>query len=240
MNLCIDIGNTALKFGIFEGDTLQQQGTSFEALKDAVVSHVKVAIVSSVVLEHPVMNWLCDNAIPFLTLSNSLTLPFSIAYTTPDTLGVDRIAAAAGAMNRFPNQNSLVITAGSCITYNVIDAKGVFLGGAISPGVRMRFEALHHFTAKLPLVNIDPKADVQWIGSDTKTSIETGVYRAVLNELEGFIRQFDADFENLNILICGGDAPFLVSHLKNNIFATPSLILEGLNYILQLNANKLS
>jgi len=104
VNLCIDIGNTALKFGIFEGDTLQQQGTSFEALKDAVVSHVKVAIVSSVVLEHPVMNWLCDNAIPFLTLSNSLTLPFSIAYTTPDTLGVDRIAAAAGAMNRFPTK----------------------------------------------------------------------------------------------------------------------------------------
>lgn len=240
MNLCIDIGNTALKFGIFEGNTLQQQGTSYEALKDAVVSHVKVAIVSTVVSEHPVMNWLSDKAIPFLILSNSFTLPFSNVYTTPETLGADRIAAVAGAKKRFPNQNSLVITAGSCITYNIINAKGVFLGGAISPGVRMRFEALQHFTAKLPLVNMDPKADVQWIGNDTKTSIETGVYRAVLNEIEGFIRQFEADFENLNILICGGDAPFLVSHLKNNIFATPSLILEGLNYILQLNANKLS
>jgi type III pantothenate kinase len=240
VNLCIDIGNTALKFGIFEGNTLQQQGTSYEALKDAVVSHVKVAIVSTVVSEHPVMNWLSDKAIPFLILSNSFTLPFSNVYTTPETLGADRIAAVAGAKKRFPNQNSLVITAGSCITYNIINAKGVFLGGAISPGVRMRFEALQHFTAKLPLVNMDPKADVQWIGNDTKTSIETGVYRAVLNEIEGFIRQFEADFENLNILICGGDAPFLVSHLKNNIFATPSLILEGLNYILQLNANKLS
>lgn len=240
MNLCIDIGNTALKFGIFEGNTLHQHGRSFEALAVANVEQVSFAIVSSVVLEHPVVDWLTINAIPFLTLSDSLTLPFTMAYTTPETLGTDRIAAIAGAVQRFPFQNSLVIAAGSCITYNAIDAKGMFLGGAISPGIRMRFEALHHFTAKLPLVDVKPMAEVQWIGKDTQTAIETGVYRAVLNEVEGFIRQFEADFENLNILICGGDAPFLVSHLKNNIFATPSLILEGLNYILQLNANKLS
>ncbi len=240
MNLCIDIGNTALKFGLFNENELLQQGKSLEELKVIDVSKVKAAILSSVVPQHPVIEWLNSNAIASITLSHSLLLPFSIAYTTPETLGSDRIAAVAGAMKRFPKKCCLVITAGSCITYNLVNDNAMFLGGAISPGINMRFKALHQFTAQLPFVAIEQKAELPWIGHNTQSSIETGVYRAVLNEIEGFIRQFDADFENLNILICGGDAPFLVSHLKNNIFATPSLILEGLNYILQLNANKLS
>ncbi len=240
MNLCIDIGNTALKFGVFDGNTLVVQGRSFEELQSLAISTINFAILSTVVLEHPVVDWLKGNEVKCITLSSTLSLPYRIDYKTPETLGSDRIAAVAGAVSKFPHKNCLVITAGSCITYNLVNAYGVFLGGAIAPGLRMRFEALHHFTAKLPLVNMEQNTEVQWIGQDTKTSIETGVYRATLNEVEGFIRQFEADFENLNILICGGDAPFLVSHLKNNIFATPSLILEGLNYILQLNANKLS
>ena len=240
MNLCIDIGNTALKFAVFDGNTVVVQGRSFEELQSLAISTINFAILSTVVLEHPVVDWLKGNEVKCLTLSSTLSLPYRIDYKTPETLGTDRIAAVAGAVSKFPHKNCLVITAGSCITYNLVNACGVFLGGAIAPGLRMRFEALHHFTAKLPLVNMEQNTEVQWIGHDTKTSIETGVYRAALNEVEGFIRQFEADFENLNILICGGDAPFLVSHLKNNIFATPSLILEGLNYILQLNANKLS
>jgi type III pantothenate kinase len=240
VNLCIDIGNTAIKYGVFDQDQLVEHGHSMESLRKVDAGKITKAILSSVANSEIVLAWLNEQQIDFQPLSAVEHMPFTSVYTTPETLGSDRKAAVAGALKKFPSQNSLVITAGSCLTYNLVNRKNEFLGGAISPGINMRLKALHQFTAQLPIVAIQAAPAVQWIGGNTVESIQVGVYRAVLNEIEGFIGQFQADFENLNILICGGDAPFLVSHLKNNIFAHPSLILEGLNYILQLNANKLS
>jgi|688.fasta_scaffold188198_2 type III pantothenate kinase len=234
MNLCIDEGNTALKFALFEQNKILHSGTELGNLDTDEVEQI---IISSVLSDSAAIAWCQQKGLSFHLLSSQSKLPFRLNYNTPETLGNDRLAAIAGAMLHFPGQNNLVIVAGSCITYNFIESENVFHGGAISPGIKMRFKALNHFTARLPLISWEGIVPEQIIGSDTNSSMTSGVVYGAISEIEGIIKRYEDRFANLNIILSGGDAPFLVSQLKNNIFARPELLLEGLNHILNHNDN---
>jgi type III pantothenate kinase len=168
-------------------------------------------------------------------LRHTLPLPITNHYATPATLGVDRLAGACGARQMFPGSNCLVIDAGTCITYDFLDAGGSYLGGGISPGLHMRFQAVHTFTKKLPLVQaVD---NINLIGNSTEQCIQSGVIHGVLEEVQGIIRQYREKFEDLKVILCGGDTHFFENQLKASIFAVPELVLSGLNSILIYNVN---
>jgi len=88
-----------------------------------------------------------------LVLNHKTKMPFINKYMTPSTLGVDRLALMAGAVNQFPKENVLVIDAGSCITYDFVNTRSEYFGGSISPGIEMRYKSVNSFTANLPLLN---------------------------------------------------------------------------------------
>jgi type III pantothenate kinase len=165
-----------------------------------------------------------------------LPLPVKNGYATPQTLGVDRIAAACGANALFPENNCLVIDAGTCVTYEFVDATGVYRGGAISPGLKMRFQALSVLTARLPLV--EPVHTPELTGASTASCIQSGVVIGLMEEMNGVIRRYEEKFDKLRVILCGGDTPFFENQLKASIFASPELVLSGLNSILSYNVNR--
>ena len=167
-------------------------------------------------------------------LNHKLRLPFKNCYKTPKTLGVDRIALVSASVNQFPDQNVLVIDAGTCITYDFVTQRNEYLGGAISPGIRLRYESLHNLTANLPLLKKRQPENI--IGNSTKSSIHSGVVIGVVKEMDGVINQYKAEHQDLTVILTGGDANFLSNQLKNSIFANSNFLLEGLNYILHLNS----
>jgi type III pantothenate kinase len=236
MNLVIDSGNTRFKAATFSGTRLEKKYSfpNAEELK-SFLNHQTFnnAIVSSVSLDgNEMLGWL--KASNKFLLTHLLPIPLQIRYATPQTLGVDRIAAVCGAIEIFPNQDSLVIDAGTCITYDFVDRQRNYEGGAISPGIEMRFTALHTFTERLPLV---PKTgDLKLIGNSTETSIRSGVLNGVLAEVEGIINDYKQLYPDMGVVLCGGDSFFFENKLKPTIFAAPDLVLSGLNRILLHNA----
>jgi type III pantothenate kinase len=166
-------------------------------------------------------------------VSHRSRLPFTTRYTTPETLGTDRIAALAGVATLYPNADVLVIDAGSCITYDFMDTHATHHGGAISPGVLMRFRALHEFTGRLPHVSSESTGDL--LGQTTAEAIQSGVRHGVLAEIQGLIERYTALHPKLKTVITGGDAPWIEANLKTQIFGAPDLVLYGLNSILELN-----
>jgi type III pantothenate kinase len=173
-------------------------------------------------------------------ISSDFPFPFTNTYSTTNTLGIDRMVLASGAVLKYPNQNRLVIDAGTCITYDFIDDNDNYLGGAISPGIRLRFESLHNYTAKLPLLTLESLKvqdseleKIPFIGNSTFESINSGVINGVINEIEGFISQYEAVYPKFIIILTGGDAEFLAKRLKNTIFANSNFLLESLNQTFQ-------
>jgi type III pantothenate kinase len=159
-----------------------------------------------------------------------LPLPIKILYATPQTLGVDRIAGSCGALQLFPGKNTLVIDAGTCITYDFTDSSKQYYGGSISPGLKMRFQAVHTFTARLPLVS--PAENPELIGNSTETSIQSGIVNGTVAEIDGIIDRYRQKYPDLQVILCGGDGPFFENKLKASIFASPDLVLIGLNSVL--------
>jgi type III pantothenate kinase len=237
MNLVIDNGNSASKVGIFDHENLMEKYTLKEDelkeyLHNKTFEHV---IASSVKTDaEEILSWVDANGLK-MKLSYRLPLPIKNVYKTPETLGVDRLAAVCGAQQLFEFENCLVIDAGTCITYDMLDKQGVYHGGAISPGLRMRFQALHTLTARLPLIS--PVDRPQLIGSSTETCIQSGVINGLIAELNGVIHEYEAKFSDLQVVLCGGDALFFENKLKASIFASPELVLVGLNSILIYNVN---
>lgn len=236
MNLVIDYGNTNAKVGIFDQQQLVAKHifTSVEALTEFTQSlQIENCIVSSVNADaEQLLKSIRANSRKMI-LSHSLPLPITIQYRTPHTLGVDRIAAACGAQQLWPNHNTLVIDAGTCITYDLTDHLGNYYGGGISPGLKMRFEALHTFTAKLPLVN--PAESPSLVGDSTESSIQSGVINGLQSEIDGIIQLYKEKYPDLRVILCGGDGPFFENKLKATIFASPDLVLLGLNSVLIYN-----
>lgn len=236
MELAIDSGNTYSKVGWFEGNQLVKSlfGLTFEELSHAVKAYpVRRIIFSSVSFTLEEFREALQLNVPVLRLSNSTPLPIGVSYDTPETLGADRLAAAAGANSLYPGSDLVVIDAGTCITYDVIDAKGVFQGGAIAPGLRMRFRAMHEFTRRLPLIEeIDNRL---LVGKSTATAMQSGVLNGMIAEIEGMVGAYRREYAGAKVVMCGGDLGFFESRLKLPIFAVPELVLIGLNRILQYN-----
>ena len=166
--------------------------------------------------------------------NSNTNIPFKNKYKTPKTLGVDRIGLVSSAVYRYPNENVLVIDAGTCITYDYVNTKAQYFGGSISPGIIMRYKALNNFTAKLPMLDLEFPESL--IGISTNQSIHSGVIFGVLGEINAIINRYKDQNEKLTVVLTGGDANFLAKRLKNGIFANPNFLLEGLNAILNYNS----
>ena len=235
MQLVIDIGNTRLKFAIFKEQLLMQKGYGIDELRIAIAQQsIAKAMIASVTENTAVANLLEQYNIRYSVLSSTSVLPYQNLYQSPETIGSDRLAIAAQAHAMIDGGGILAIGAGTCITYDYIDTEG-YHGGAISPGIEMRFNALHHYTARLPLIDwssYSHRSLDTLIGTDTERAILTGVLNGVIQEIEGTIEQYKERYSPLKVVVTGGNMDFLVKNLKNSIFAAPEMILEGLNYIL--------
>lgn len=238
MNIVIDSGNTYSKVGWFREEKLIRYTTrlTFSELIEAVRSEMPEYILfSSVSYNAADFENALGKALKIYNLSPETPLPITKNYDTPQTLGADRIAASAGANFLYPGEDLVVIDMGTCITYDLIDKEAVFQGGLISPGVKMRFNAMHSFTKRLPLVEPEPEPPL--IGKSTRSAMQSGVMNGVLAEMQGIIEQYRHNSPDLRVLLCGGDAAFFESSLKPPIFAVPELVLIGLNRILTYNVS---
>ena len=242
MELVIDIGNTLQKVAVFDENGeivrfLQEKRLSVPILEDLLANYaVRSAIVSSVGKEdETVFQWLASR-VELVLFSSQCCLPITMRYATPDTLGTDRIANAVGAAALFPNCNVLSIMAGTCLVADFVNADGEYLGGSIAPGLRMRFQSLSHFTARLPLV--EPESIDFFIGDNTKTSILSGVINGMAREIDGLIAQYEGQFSPLEVIFSGGDSELLQKSIKKRIFAAQNPILLGLYKILKLNVSE--
>ena len=240
MNLVIDAGNTSVKTAVFQNNRLLEKRNfrkeNFSAELKKIrrnFPEIKDSVISSVTLDEKLMIQELEKAFPVLQLTNTTPVPFQNKYDTPLTLGKDRIALVAAAVNSYPGKNVLVVDAGTCITYELKTSEEEYLGGAISPGMQMRFRSLHTFTAKLPLVT--PEPDAELIGNTTESSILSGIINGIKMELKGVIESYNAQFEDLTVIFTGGDSQFLSIPFKNSIFANSNFLLEGLNFILEFN-----
>lgn len=240
MNLAIDIGNTALKFAVFEGAAIKEHGSGIDTLNELLAKYYPIimrAIMASVAENAGVVSLLRKFNIPLIIIDHQTPLPIKNLYQAPKTLGADRLTLAVAANQIYGGVPALIIGAGTCITYNFIEHGG-FYGGGIAPGITMRFEALNHFTAKLPYIDWAPHKDEAYkglVGADSASSIISGVLNGVIQEVQGTIEQYRQRYSGLQVTLTGGDMGFLVKNLKNNIFARPDMVLEGLNFILLYN-----
>ncbi len=236
--LCLDFGNTRLKAALFIDAALKE----IIVLENNVTGHLQKIIqeykparsILSSVIEHSIeIETLLQTHTGFHKLSNTSKLPFTIGVGKPETVGADRLAIAAAAVDLFPHQNNLVIALGTCITYNFINTAQQLIGGSISPGMEMRFKALNYYTAKLPIAKAH--WNVPLIGYDTNTNIQSGVVLGMAKEIDGIIDAYKKSFGNFNAVLTGGDIPFVAPHLKMEIFADPDLIFKGLYAISKVN-----
>ncbi|MBL6649239.1 MAG: type III pantothenate kinase [Flavobacteriaceae bacterium] len=241
MNLVIDVGNSFFKIAVFDSfDLIVKYDLSkfdkidiYEIINNYPINSSIISNVSQI--DNDILNYLNIKTNLFL-LTHKLKLPFKNLYKTKKTLGQDRLGLISSSCFEFPNENVLVIDAGSCITFDFKNHKNEYLGGSISPGISMRFKSLNSFTTNLPLVSIDNFDNL--FGNDTKSSIQSGVINGVVSEIEGVIDKYNVMFENIKIILTGGDTKFLLKRIKNTIFADQNFLLKGLNNLLQVNKKK--
>ncbi len=240
MNLAIDAGNTSVKLAVFgkEGlaEQLQVPTEEFSQASENLFQKypgINRAIVASVsFLGEEQLNSLKQKC-ELLQVSYQLKLPFNNRYASPETLGADRLALAAAAVLNYPEQNVLIVDAGTCVTYDFITKDGDYLGGAISPGLQMRYDALNYYTNRLPFLEPEDYPDL--IGDTTNFSIHSGVINGICREIDGVIDQYESRYPHLTVILTGGDAQFLSKRLKKAIFAHSNFLLEGLNFLLENN-----
>jgi type III pantothenate kinase len=242
MNLVIDLGNSLSKIAVCEGTEILESAIS-EKISNREIAYfissypeLKGAIISSVVNHsRELIDYLDTSFDVFLELTNTTPLPLVNHYKTPESLGFDRIAAVTGAHTIFPRQNVLVIDAGTAITFDMVTAAGEYIGGNISPGMNMRFRALHKFTSKLPQLSADEEA-VRQLGTSTREAIVSGVMNGLVHEINGYISDISATYKNTRVVLTGGDTNSFDKKLKSSIFVVAHLNLIGLNRILDYNA----
>lgn len=237
MNLIIDIGNNSAKYFIFAGNSIVLHGRRANDSLDFAQEYISQYAIDKVIVSSVVdikdedihfLNSICPKVVWF---TSSTPTPIKLEYRTPHTLGTDRIAALAGAYSQAPGRDILVIDAGSAITIDFADTTGTFKGGNISPGVKMRLNALHKFTSRLPLV--DKEGETPVLGNNTETAIRSGVIRGICHEIEGYIDEIKTNHPDVFVFLTGGDEKILINNIKSRIFADKFLIAKGLNMILE-------
>jgi type III pantothenate kinase len=241
MNLIFDIGNTCTKVAIFDGRkkmvsfrTRQFSWDKMQKICSEYEHSIDKAIVSTVRDTPEFIIDLATLGIPFVhILSHNSKLPFRNEYETPETLGPDRIAAVAGAFHLFPGKKVLIIDAGSAVTYEFLSGK-TYRGGNISPGLSMRFKALHRFTGKLPLAATTDK--ISSPGKNTIEAITAGVINGLIYEINEYIRTFRKNHAGLKVILTGGDSGYLKEKINHHVTYMPDIVIDGLNYILEYNA----
>jgi type III pantothenate kinase len=235
--IAIDVGNTRTKYAVFAGSKLIATGElkkPDDFAKILTDYKIRKAIISSVRCLDRELEQL-SVLYKVIELTSATPVPIINKYGTPQTLGMDRLAAVTGACALYPKQNTLVIDAGTCITMDFIDCDHTYYGGSISPGLAMRFKAMHTFTGKLPLVDQTNTDNMSLIGHNTIACLQSGVFNGTVAEVGGLIVEYKKQFPDLRTLVCGGDAPFFEKNLKARIFVEPNLVLIGLNHILNYN-----
>lgn len=240
MNLALDIGNTRVKYGVFEGNT----SITFGVLRESDL----IGSINEVLLLYPEIDhtiWCQSGPDPsglfevlthkseVLVMTTELNFPFENLYQTPNTLGLDRMALASAAKFHAPGRAALVIDCGTCMTYDYLDGHGRYHGGAISPGLAARYKAMHEYTERLP--NLSPMVPDSIHGQSTMSSMHIGAFYGLVHEIDGFINYFAQSDSDLTTFLTGGDLEILRDHIKNDIFAHPNFLLEGLNQILLIN-----
>ncbi len=240
MNLILDVGNTLVKLAVYKSNSLIIKETVtmtifFKVLKKLKNRYplIKRVIISSVgkLMKEDV--YYINKNFNLVILNSETIVPFKNLYQTPETLGVDRIALVCASIQQFPNGNALIIDAGTCITYDFVNKENEYLGGAISPGIGVRYKSLNNLTANLPLLEIEEPNNI--IGSSTNSSIHSGVINGVLKEIDGVIEEYALRYSDLTVILTGGNTNFLSKQLKSSIFVNSNFLLEGLNFILQFN-----
>lgn len=239
MNLAIDLGNTRVKAGLFNGRELLETRV-YDTLDAFSADHAfyekaEKCMVGSVVSDTNYIAGVLKNFKGLHFFMAGSPIPLKNLYKSALTLGSDRLAASVGAYALYPDKNVLVIDSGTALKFNFTNSNNEYLGGAISPGLQMRFKALKYFTDKLPLVNFNADFE-KLIGQSTEESILSGVIHGILNETDGVINEYRQLYPDLTILVTGGDTGFFAKRLKNRIFAHPHLVLNGLNEILIYNS----
>lgn len=237
MNLVIDIGNTTAKYAVFENNEIIDvsvfSSTDIIELQNYIAQypHLSKAIFCSVTNHNDAILQLLKSRFQnFLEFNTQTKISLKVNYQTPETLGSDRIAAAIGAAHLYPNKNILVVSMGTCITYEIVTQEKEYVGGKISPGAQMRLKSLHTFTAKLPLIELISFNNE--FGQSTSESILAGIVNGITYEIEGTIEALSLRYENLQTILTGGDASFFVKAIKKPIFTDPFLVLKGLNIVL--------
>lgn len=238
VSICIDFGNTNLKAALFQGDRLAEkflfkQENAIEELRKILTIYSPQKSILSSVINHDleIEKLLADNTEMYILNAEDTKLPFLNAYGSPETLGHDRLALVAALSKFYPNQDGLVISIGTCITYNFLAKNNAFRGGAISPGVELRIKSLNQFTQKLPLISRE--GHVSLLGYDTETSLRSGVVMGIASEIEGMVERYESQYGKINAVLTGGDAPFFESRLKRKIFADTNFLFKGLYAILE-------
>ena len=239
MKLIIDIGNSVVKMVAFQGDEpvdeIRAENGDLTGLDAFVSKHnFRSGIVGSVRgLTRNEEEALARLQFPLLRFSHDTPIPISNRYRTPETLGSDRLAAVIGASSLMPGKDLLIIDAGTCITYEVIDARGNYWGGNIAPGMQMRLRALHEYTARLPLV--EAEGVVPGMGYDTETAIRSGVLRGMKYEIEGYIKSMRSKFPHLQVFLTGGNRINFDEDIRKLVFTDKYIVPRGLNKILDYN-----
>jgi type III pantothenate kinase len=238
VTLCLDFGNTRLKCGVFEGpnfvESIALENDNEETIRTLIDRYKPAKSILSSVIEHnPSVEVMLAAAGRFHKLDHATKVPITTPVGKPETIGADRLALCVAAAESFPGKNNLVVALGTAITYNFVNKKKEFMGGGISPGMEMRFKSLEMFTAKLPLVKKDWNFPL--IGYDTRTNILSGVLLGIAKEIDGTIDSYSDKYNNLNVLLTGGDSTYFARLLKNKIFADLNLIFKGMYAISELN-----
>jgi len=238
VNLTVDIGNTTIKLVVFDSSKVVARYVITHEdvfdMQDLINTYsIQNSIVSTVTTsEFPWMSLLTKNT-HCIRVNHAIRIPFISSYSPFEKLGLDRVVGLSAAIKMFPEEDVLVIDAGTCITYDLMNAQAHHLGGSISPGLGMRYRAMHEFTDALPKLDVtNPSA---FPPSNTQEAIHHGVIDGACAEIEAFIAQYTENSSNFKVILTGGDANFLAERLKNGIFAHVDFLAHGLNTLLELN-----
>ena len=233
----VDAGNTAIKLAIFKNDALVKvlhtEDMVLQPLIDALFPDEDYdTAICSVRSEKDTAELAASFNNPFIIDSHT-PVPFKNNYKA-ETLGTDRLANAAFLYENCPTSAGVTIDIGTCIKFDILHLEKGYLGGSISPGIDLRYKALNDYTGKLPLLS--GKGTTDLVGTDTTTSIQSGVINGMKAEIEGLIAAYSKRFSDLTFFVTGGDAKNFDIHSKNNIFADENLTLRGIYKIFKHHA----